>query len=87
MSENAEECMAGGEYHLGDFHNLAENDALYVYNAIDPNKMKAGVTGIFPLPREHCFSAWLYHMSNDNYLGLLQILINISITGGLSWEF
>lgn len=29
---------------FGSFQNYAENDAMYVYNAIDPNKIKAGGT-------------------------------------------
>ncbi len=33
-----------GNVTLGTFSNLIENDALYVYNSIDPNKFKGGIT-------------------------------------------
>ena len=75
-----------GNITLGDFHNLAENDALYVYNAIDPNKMKAGVTGIFLLPGNTVFQLG-YTYEQRQLFGTTTNFNQHSITGGLSWEF
>jgi len=75
-----------GNITLGDFHNLAENDALYVYNAIDPNKMKAGVTGIFLLPGNTVFQLG-YTYEQRQLFGTTINFNQHSITGGLSWEF
>jgi len=71
---------------IGGFQNYFENDALYLYNAIDPTKWKAGA-GIYVLLGGH-----LLLQAGYTYEQRILFLTNYtfnqqSITGGLSWKF
>lgn len=75
-----------GNITIGEFKNYAENDALYVYNAIDINKQKAGITGYISLNKK--LSAQLgYTFEQLQLLGTTSTFNQHSITGGLSWKF
>ena len=69
----------------GEFRNLVENDALYVYNAIDLNKMKAGLTGIFLLPNGLVAQLGYTYELRQLY-GRTVTFNQHSITGGLKWK-
>lgn len=75
-----------GDVTLGEFHNLTENDALYVYNAIDPNKSKAGLTAYFLL-RGKTMMQLGYTGEKRQLFGTTTTFQQHSITGGLSWKF
>ena len=75
-----------GNATLGSFSNLLENDALYVYNSIDPNQVKAGLT-LYLLIKNHLQLQTAYTFEqriryNTNYLFYQQ-----SLTAGISWKF
>lgn len=71
---------------MGTFSNLLENDALYVYNAIDPNKFKGGVTSYITLTPN--IIAQLGYTFEQRQLYNQSINYNQhSITGGISWKF
>ncbi|MBK8496643.1 MAG: hypothetical protein IPL50_17850 [Chitinophagaceae bacterium] len=75
-----------GNITIGEFKNYAENDALYVYNSIDINKQKAGLTGYISLNKK--LSAQLgYTFEQLQLLGTTSTFNQHSITGGLSWKF
>lgn len=75
-----------GNVTLGTFSNLLENDALYVYNAIDPNKIKGGVTSYITLTPN--IIAQLGYTFEQRQLYNQSINYNQhSITGGISWKF
>jgi hypothetical protein len=75
-----------GDVTLGEFQNLAENDALYVYNAIDLNKSKAGVTAYILLKGKSMLQLG-YTGEKRQLLGKTTTFQQHSITGGLSWKF
>ena len=75
-----------GHATLGGFQNYFENDALYLYNAIDPTKWKAGA-GVYVLLGKHLllqagfvFEQRVLFITNNTFN-------QQSITGGLSWKF
>jgi hypothetical protein len=75
-----------GHATLGGFQNYFENDALYLYNAIDPTKWKAGA-GVYVLLGNHLllqagfvFEQRVLFLTNNTFN-------QQSITGGLSWKF
>jgi hypothetical protein len=75
-----------GHATLGGFQNYFENDALYLYNAIDPTKWKAGA-GVYVLLGKHLllqagfvFEQRVLFLTNNTFN-------QQSITGGLSWKF
>ncbi|MFZ4058808.1 MAG: hypothetical protein ACOYKE_11765 [Ferruginibacter sp.] len=74
-----------GNATLGMFSNLAENDALYIYNAIDRNKMKAGAT-VYVAGKRLTFQAGYTFEQRELYKQPLTFNQH-SITGGLSWKF
>lgn len=74
-----------GNITLGRFQNLAENDALYVYNSVDPNKMKAGVTSYFMFRKTIAQLGYTYEQRE--LFGTTNTYNQHSITGGLSWKF
>lgn len=75
-----------GNATFGSFSNFLENDALYIYNAIDQNKMKAGATAYIVLGNK--FSAQLGYTFEKRELYLSTNTFNQhSITGGLSCKF
>lgn len=75
-----------GNVTLNKFSNYLENDALYVYNAIDANKLKAGIT-LYMLFGKHLNiqAGYVYEkreLYDHNY-----IYNQNSINGGLTWKF
>lgn len=74
-----------GNITLGRFQNLAENDALYVYNSVDPDKMKAGITGYFMFGKT--IAQLGYTFEQKEFFGTSNTYNQHSITGGLSWKF
>ncbi len=75
-----------GNATLGSFRNLAENDAMYLYNAIDMNKMKAGITGYLSLSKK-CVAQLGYTYEQRELYKKTTTFNQHSITGGLSWKF
>lgn len=73
-----------GNITAGRFHNLAENDALYVYHAIDPNTAKAGVTTYIML--KHFLFQLGYTREARELYGTTQSFTQHSITGGFIWK-
>ncbi len=70
---------------FGEFNNLLENDALYVYNAIDKNTFKAGGT-LYVTPTSNLvLTAGYTYEKRELYKTLLPFNQH-SITGGLSWK-
>jgi hypothetical protein len=68
---------------FGRFSNYFENDALYLYNAIDANKFKTGATAYISLTPK--ISAQLgYTMEQRELFQTKQSFNQHSITGGLS---
>lgn len=74
-----------GNITLGRFQNLAENDALYIYNSVDPNKSKAGVTGYYIFGNTIAQLGYTYEQRE--LFGTTNTYNQHSITGGLSWKF
>lgn len=74
-----------GNITLGRFQNLAENDALYIYNSVDPNKSKAGVTGYYMFGNTIAQLGYTYEQRE--LFGTTNTYNQHSITGGLSWKF
>ena len=75
-----------GNATLGNFSNRFENDALYVYNAIDKNIFKLGAT-IYYFPNKNLqlqvgILSEKRMIYNTNY-----IFNQNSINGGLTWKF
>lgn len=75
-----------GNITIGEFRNLAENDALYVYNAIDINKQKAGLTSYIQLNGKLTVQLG-YTYEQRQLFGTTTNFNQHSITGGLSWKF
>lgn len=71
---------------LGEFRNLAENEALYVYNAIDDNTFKGGAQALF-LFRGGMRASAGYTYEKRRLFGRDILFNQHSITGGLSWTF
>lgn len=75
-----------GNVTLGRFSNLFENDALYAYNAIDPNTFKAGGTVYVVVAKKLTLQAG--YTFEQRALYKRTILFNQhSITGGVSCKF
>lgn len=75
-----------GNITLGEFRNLVENDALYVYHAIDPNTMKAGVTSYILFGGKTTLQIG-YTYEKRRLFNTANEFQQHSITGGLSWKF
>lgn len=73
-----------GNITTGRFHNLVENDALYVYHAIDPNTAKAGITSYVML-KHFLFQLGYTHEKRALY-GTTTSFTQQSITGGFIWK-
>jgi hypothetical protein len=75
-----------GNITLGTFSNLLENDALYVYNAIDPNKFKGGLTSYITLFENMVVQLGYTFEQRQLYKKTINYNQH-SITGGISWKF
>lgn len=71
---------------LGAFNNFLENDALYVYNAIDKNNVKAGATTYITLSPKVIIQLG-YTFENRTVYKTNNTFNQHSITGGLSCKF
>ena len=70
---------------FGRFSNLLENDALYVYNAIDPNTFKGGATMYLTLSPNIVAHAD-YTFEQREIYNSSTFFNQHSITGGLTWK-
>ena len=75
-----------GNTTLGSFSNFMENDALYVYNAIDNNLFKAGATVYISLDSKVIFHAG-YTFEQRQLYKTITTFNQHSITGGLTCKF
>lgn len=73
-----------GNITAGRFHNLAENDALYVYHAIDPNTAKAGITSYIMV--KHLQFQLGYTFEKRELYNTTTTFNQHSITGGIIWK-
>jgi len=75
-----------GNVTIGKFSNRVENDGLYVYNAIDPNLFKGGIT-FYYAPNKH-LQIQLGTISEKRELFYTNYIFNQqSINGGITWKF
>ena len=70
---------------FGRFSNLMENDALYVYNAIDINKIKVGGV-LYVTLSPHILAQAGYTFEQREFYNKTTSFNQHSITGGLSWK-
>jgi tetratricopeptide (TPR) repeat protein len=82
----AKKVWLEGNMTLGSFQDLYENDALYLYNAVDKNNYKAGVMGYFSISPK-CFFELGYTSEQRVLYGKTTTFNQNSITGGLKWKF
>jgi tetratricopeptide (TPR) repeat protein len=75
-----------GNITVGSFQDLYENDALYLYNAIDKNNFKAGIMSYITLGSK-CILELGYTMEQRNLYLKTTTFNQNSITGGLKWKF
>jgi tetratricopeptide (TPR) repeat protein len=75
-----------GNITVGSFQDLYENDALYLYNAIDKNNYKAGIMTYFTLGSKCILEVGYTAEQRNLYLKTTTFNQN-SITGGLKWKF
>jgi len=73
-----------GNFTSGPFSNLVENDALYLYHAIDPNRFKTGA-GIYLL-RGGMILQIGYGFEQRERFGTGIIFNQHAINGGISWK-
>jgi tetratricopeptide (TPR) repeat protein len=82
----AKKIWLEGNITLGSFQDLYENDALYLYNAVDKNNYKAGLMGYFTIGKNCIFE--LGYTTEQRVLYSKTTTFNQnSITGGLKWKF
>lgn len=74
-----------GNITIGEFSNFAENDAMYVYNTIDINKQKAGISS-YILLTENMTAQLGYTFEQRQLFGSTIKFNQYSITGGISWK-
>jgi hypothetical protein len=74
-----------GHATVGKFRNLAENDALYLYNAIDPDTFKGGITTYLSLSKK-CIAQLGYTFEQRELYKKTNTFNQHSITGGISWK-
>ena len=75
-----------GNVTLGSFQDLFENDGLYLYNAVDKNKYKAGVMSYITIGK-NCLFEIGYTMEQRTLYSKTTTFNQNSITGGLKWKF
>jgi hypothetical protein len=82
----AKKIWLEGNITIGSFQDLFENDALYLYNAVDKNNYKAGVMGYFSIG-QRCIFELGYTSEQRVLFGKTTTFNQNSITGGLKWKF
>jgi hypothetical protein len=75
-----------GNATFGSFRNLFENDALYLFNAIDKNRIKSGVVLYYSIGSKISVQAG-YTFEQREIYNTITTFNQHSITGGLSWKF
>lgn len=71
---------------FGKLDNYLDNDALYVYNAIDITQSRAAATAFYPFGRHIvAYLNYTYEQKQDYYLNTNYN--QNSITGGFTWKF
>ena len=75
-----------GNITLGSFSNITENDALYVYNAVDENQFKGGMN-VYLLQNEHILVMLGYTFEQRKLYKTDFLFYQHSINGGLTWKF
>jgi hypothetical protein len=75
-------CWIEGNITLGKFSNFIENDALYVYNAIDANQLKAGITTYLTVGSKITIQAGYTFEQRELYKSAF-LFNQHSITGGI----
>ncbi|MEI8052581.1 MAG: hypothetical protein WCH52_02450 [Bacteroidota bacterium] len=71
---------------IGKFSNHVENDGLYVYNAVDPNLMKSGMTLYYSPTKKMIFQLGALIEKRESYY-TNYIFNQQSINGGVTWKF
>ena len=71
---------------IGKFNNRFENEAYYVYNAVDPNMYKFGISGYW-YPSKHLQVQLGATFEKRTLLNTDFIFNQQSINGGISWKF
>ncbi len=71
---------------IGKFSNHVENDGLYVYNAIDPNLMKSGITLYYSPAKKMIVQLGALLEKRESYF-TNYIFNQQSINGGITWKF
>lgn len=74
-----------GHATLGAFRNFAESDGRYIYNSIDENRLKAGLTAYRLMRSGLVFEAG-YTLEQRKRSGWNDIYLQHSITGGITWR-
>ena len=75
-----------GNVTIGKFSNRAENDGLYIYNAIDPNLAKAGLTVYYSPIKQLLLQ--IGTLAEKRELFYTNYIFNQhSINGGITWKF
>jgi tetratricopeptide (TPR) repeat protein len=82
----AKKVWLEGNITVGTFQDLYENDALYLYNAVDKNNYKAGIMGYYTISKK-CIFELGYTMEQRNLYSKTTTFNQNSITGGLKWKF
>jgi len=70
---------------IGSFRNYAEADALYIFNAIDTDRLKAGATAYLQLPRSILLHLG-YTFEDRQLYGRTTTFYQHSFTGGITWR-
>jgi hypothetical protein len=74
-----------GHATIGSFRNFAENDGLYIYNSIDEDRMKSGLTA-YRLMKGGILLQAGYTLEQRSRFGRNETYLQHSITGGISWR-
>lgn len=74
-----------GNVTLGSFKDLLENDGMYIYNAIDNNLFKGGITAYVTISPK-CILDIGYTLEQRELSKSTNTFNQHSITGGLSWK-
>ncbi|MES2809046.1 MAG: hypothetical protein V4619_10500 [Bacteroidota bacterium] len=82
----AENIWAETSGNFGNLNNYNDTDGLYIYNAIDPSKLKLGQTFFFQLGRHAQLQLNYTYEKKDDEIHTLTYNQH-SITAGLSWKF
>ncbi len=74
-----------GHATIGSFRNFAENDGLYIYNSIDEDRVKTGLTA-YRLMKGGLLLQVGYTLEQRSRFGRNETYLQHSITGGISWR-